>query len=73
MNILRTDKPKLGENKISDPVCAITEDGIIVTAFWDGEMWHEISPEGKEETYGQGIADWHYLPKNWGYDSEFYS
>jgi len=73
MNVIRTDKPQIGPNKISDPVCAITEDGIIVTAFWDGYMWHEIDKNGNEETYNSGIADWHYLPKNWIYDSEFYS
>lgn len=50
MNVIRTDKPQIGPHKISDPVCAITEDGIIVTAFWDGYMWHEIDKNGNEET-----------------------
>lgn len=73
MKVLRKDKPVLGVHGISDPVCGITDDGIIVIVFWDGRMWHEKGRDGNEETYEIGICDWFYLPKNWLYDDDFYS
>jgi hypothetical protein len=73
MKVLTTEKPKVGPFGISDPVNAITEDGILVHPFWDGKEWHEVDSDGYEVTYTQGIAAWEYLPKNWIYDSEYYS
>lgn len=57
---------------ISDPVEAIDDDGILHHVWWDGELWHEVV-DGEEETFGSGLKAWRKIPKEWVYDSEYYS
>lgn len=64
-------KPALGAEGISDPVEAITDDGILCHVIWDGEKWHEIRDSG-DETFNRGLKYWRSIPKNWLYDSDYY-
>lgn len=75
MKTLRNDKPLVGSEGYSDPVVAITENGLLLVAVWDSRdgLWHVVdSLDGNEEVVGH-VADWHTLPKNWIYDSEYYT
>lgn len=75
MKMLRNDKPIVGSEGYSDPVAAISENGLLLYAVWDSRdgLWHVIDSSGGDEDCIGNVADWHTLPKNWIYDSEYYT
>ena len=73
MKQLRNDLPPVGAEGYSDPVAIITEHGQILTAVYDerDRYWHSFE-DGDEEVFA-GVMDWQTFPKNWIWDSDFYT
>ena len=73
MKQLRNDLPPVGAEGYSDPVAIITEHGQILTAVYDerDRYWHSFE-DGDEEVFA-GVMDWIGYPKNWVWDSDFYT
>ena len=73
MKQLRNDLPPVGAEGYSDPVAVITEHGQMFIGVYDKRdgFWH-IFEDGEEECIGY-VMDWQTFPKNWVWDSDFYT
>ena len=73
MKQLRNDLPPVGAEGYSDPVAIITEHGQMFIGVYDTRdgYWH-IFENGDEECI-EYVMDWQTFPKNWIWDSDFYT
>lgn len=74
----RNNAPMVDHEGISDPVTIFTDNGMVLTGWWNANTgwWNCIESNGRDfdkETFGNVIG-WVYIefPDGWHYDKELY-